>query len=281
MHMNKYITYIIGLLFIGGLSACEDVVDLNVPQIEPRLVVQGSITDQPTQEIRLTFSADYFNSNDPVPAAGATVELSDESGEVFSFVENPTASGIYQYEGEGVVGKTYTLNILLNDGRQFRSNPETLLRVSEITGAGYIKDDGFGNDSDSTYVVLLSAIEPQDTRDFYRWKIFRNDTLLSDPEDLSFARDDFVNEVVVAVELYRGNDIGMGDSIRVQQLSITESYFEFLNTLFTQTAFRGGIFDTPPAPIKGNVFNVTEPSDYALGYFNASAVNEAEFTIVD
>ena len=33
----------------------------------------------------------------------------------------------------------------------------------------------------------------------------------------------------------------------------------------------GGLFDTPPATIRGNIYNINDESELVLGYFEASA----------
>lgn len=128
------------------------------------------------------------------------------------------------------------------------------------------------------YSVLLDADEPEDEVNFYRWKIYVNDTLESMADDLSFARDDFVNEEVRDLEIF-AYLMRQGDRVRVEQLSITERYYDFLNVLFQQTVFVEGLFDPPPAPIVGNVISTSEENERALGYFYAAAIEEGETVI--
>ncbi len=68
------------LIYIAILTfftfSCEDVIDLDIPTSEPKLVIDASInwfkgTSGNEQEIKLTLSAPYFDSEIP-PANGAS-----------------------------------------------------------------------------------------------------------------------------------------------------------------------------------------------------------------
>ena len=54
--------------------------------------------------------------------------------------------------------------------------------------------------------------------------------------------------------------------------------FNFLN-LFRQQISGNGQFDTPPAPIKGNVVNLADPEDFTMGFFMVSSVVSKEVEI--
>jgi hypothetical protein len=41
----------------------------------------------------------------------------------------------------------------------------------------------------------------------------------------------------------------------------------------------GGPFQSPPATVRGNIINTTNPSNYALGYFSLSEMDTKNYTI--
>ena len=272
--MKTIFPILLSLLSLIFLSACEDVVELSVPDSPPHLVVEGSITNhRAIQQVKLTWSTPYFDQGTPPPVEDARVELRDDLGNIYAY--SPEAKGLYALSLKGEVGRTYRLSIFLPNGQEFHSTPETLLPVSEIQNLkAEVADVEESPDEEGyqEYKVLLTAIEPQDEINFYRWKVYINDTLQNEPDDLAFARDDFVNEQVRDVDIY-WDDLRPGDRVCVEQMSITEAYYDFLNILYQQTAFTGGLFDPPPAPIRGNITLASDESIYALGYFNASAVD--------
>ena len=280
--MKKLIYIAIPLIVLFVFSACEDVVDIEVPTSEPRLVVEGNILDQPApQEVRLTYSSEYFSQGAAPAVTGATLVLTRGDGVIDTLVERETEPGTYETQQDGVLGEIYVLDILTPLGKHFRSLPEELLPVTPIDELSYRFEEPDTEEDDTLYVVMIDAIEPPNTRNYYQWKVYVNGELQDEPGDLSYARDDFVQDRVDDVEIFFSSDIQNGDTIRVEQYSISETYYEFLNELFTQTAFIGGIFDPPPAPIKGNIYNVDDPNDYALGFFHASSIRDAETIVTE
>ena len=75
------------------LISCEDVIDVDVNNAEPRLVIDASIhwikgTNGNTQLIQLSLTAPYFDDSIP-PATGANVAISD-SNRYTSNLQHPT-----------------------------------------------------------------------------------------------------------------------------------------------------------------------------------------------
>jgi len=58
----------------------------------------------------------------------------------------------------------------------------------------------------------------------------------------------------------------------VEQESLTREAFQYLSLIEGQANNVGGLFDTAPSLILGNIVNVDQPDDVALGYFRASSV---------
>ena len=278
--MRPYQIILFLILCVPIFFSCEEVVDLKVPETSPQLVVDGSITNRPgLQVVKLSWSTAYFEETAPPVVEDAQIILRDNQGRSETLRHEP--GGRYVTETPGIVGNTYWIEITLSDGRAFQSLPEELFPVAPVKGIKVIREDEEEEPDEEGkvgYSVLLDADEPGDEVNFYRWKVYVNDTLEAKADDLSFARDDFVNEEVRDVEIF-ADLMRHGDHVRVEQMSITERYYDFLTVLFQQTVFVGGLFDPPPAPIVGNVVSTSEESERALGYFYATAIEEGETVI--
>jgi len=77
-----------------GLS-CEDVIDINLNSVEPRVVIEGIITnggDRPT--VRISKTDDYFRPGNYTPVSEAIVTITDDAEHSFDFTE--IEPGIYQ-----------------------------------------------------------------------------------------------------------------------------------------------------------------------------------------
>ena len=71
-----------------------------------------------------------------------------------------------------------------------------------------------------------------------------------------------------------------GQDVTIKILGIDERYFNYSSILIEQSEQDGGNpFQTPPAVLRGNILNTTNPDNYPLGYFNLSEANRSQFTI--
>lgn len=272
----NYFAFIIGIFALG---ACEDKVELDFPEGETLLVVEGWISNEPgPYHISLTFTQPYFDAVDAPRATGATVFLSDDEG--LQALLEETSPGVYTYPDSGIVGRNYVLEIELQDGEQYRSESELLREPVPIIELRWVVDeDGpsefFEQDPDQIYGVLIDTFEPEGRGDNYRWRTFVNGVMKNDPFDITVTNDDFVDGSPVT-DFDPSNELFFeGDTVTIVQERISRAALEFLQLVQSQTAFVGGPFDTPPAPIRGNVKNINDPERNALGFFGAAGRDRA------
>lgn len=267
--MKKQV-YFIGMLYtLIVMFSCETTVDIEINDYVEKLVVVGEITDQAPPQITLSRTAPY-NANGPTPKiTGAQVTIKNDLGEIIVLQESQE-EGHYSAAAEvrGVSGRSYTLHIELSDGSIYESFSELLNPVPDIDSlsAEFIVielQDYEGWD------VTLYFENPSVEARSYRWKVFINGTFQS--EDLFFGRVKGAPKGEPIDVTISSSEFDQGDSIRVQQLSLTKEAEQFLLELNIQANTIGGPFDPPEAPIIGNIRNKDDPNDYALGYFSASS----------
>jgi len=110
--MRNYLFIISALIF---LTSCEDVIDVNLDNAEPKLVIEASInwlkgTSGNEQTIKLSLTAPYFDETIP-PANGAIVLVTDQNENTYTFIEDGT-TGIYKNSNFiPIIDATYLLNI--------------------------------------------------------------------------------------------------------------------------------------------------------------------------
>ncbi len=68
-------------------------------------------------------------------------------------------------------------------------------------------------------------------------------------------------------------------SILVKQYSISEKEHIFWENIIKNGKESGGLFDKQPAMVDGNIFNVADSSDKALGYFSVASMNMKRINI--
>lgn len=272
---NRIFCFIILIAFT--FTACQDVIDLQVPDGETLLVVDGWLTDQPGEkQVLLSTTANYFNNSTTPSVSNADVILYDDLGAVDTLEER--LPGVYITEYVGQIGSTYHLYIRTADGEEYTSWPETLKPVSDITRlyAEFKEESTFFEEG---YYVLLDTEDPLGQGDYYRWKQYVNGEYQHAPMDLLYSRDGLVDGNPIEGLEVTTEPLELGDQVVIRQLSISESAFEFFMQLQNQTAFVGSMFDTPPAALVGNMEAVAADGKRALGYFGVSAVSEASLVI--
>ncbi len=279
----KYSALLLAAAF--AFTACEDKVDLDLPEGEKFLVVEGFLTsDDRPHNINLTYTSPYFDSSPPPRAADAIVIIRTDEGEETTLQElNP---GQYVYPEGGIVGVSYQLEITLADGSRYLSPFELMRDIPPIVAirsrvSPNLPGETFMEDPDQKYEVLIDAFEPAGLGDYYRWRSIVNGVPRNEPFDIAIASDEFVDGNPIlnfdpTFDLYFLND-----TVTIIQERISRGLYEFLFVLQQQTAFVGGPFDTPPAPIEGNVKNLNDPERDALGYFAVVARDWATEIVSD
>ena len=275
-------------LFLG----CEEVIELELADGETRLVVEGRIekpqgTAVSQQEIRLTLTDDYFSQEHTPPATGAEVVVYDDTGNSFQFQEVVAEPGLYSCEALlAETGRTYTLTI--EYAGETYSAEETLLPVAPIDSLYQVYQEDsrpFGNAGSGAggWVPMIDYSDPAGVENFYQWEVYVNGVYVIEADPGNLFR------LIQSDELYDGQQVeghtpdgnlflDPGQVVLIRQLSLSNIGFDYLSLFFSQSAERG-LFDTPPATIRGNVANDTDPDHYPLGYFGAAEVAEAEMII--
>lgn len=59
-----------------------------------------------------------------------------------------------------------------------------------------------------------------------------------------------------------------GCLVEIQQMNISPDAYTFYKNLESQTQTSGGLADTPPIAIVGNISNITNPDEKVIGFFN-------------
>ncbi len=222
--------------------------------------------------MRVSTSVDFYDNIASAPVTDATVVIRDDQNNEFSFVHNPEGDeareGYYmsQEEFAGQVGVEYSLTVTV--GSEMYTAADRLLPVTAIDSLTVtVNDDEFDDPDDPGYFyeVLFYAKEPQDRKDFYLFKFYRNDSLLRDDEnDIYFSDDDLLAEEINGVPT--AGFYSFGDTARVEMYSISRQGFVYYNDLTNLLQGDGGMFGAPPVNPRTNL------SNDALGFFQVSSV---------
>lgn len=269
----KKIIYI--LLISACFLSCEDVIDLNLPTSEPKLVIDASIkwikgTTGNEQQIKLTLTAPYFDTNVP-PANGAQISITDSKNNVFNFIEDG-ATGLYNNNNfRPEINETYSLTILYQ-GETF-IGIETLKSVSDIE---YVEQNNKGGFSSEETELKAYYTDPANQENYYFFEFISDIPVIP---TLEVYNDEFTNGNQI-FGFYTEEKLETGDIVTIRNHGVSERFYNFMFVLLQQNSQEGGgPFETQPATVRGNCINKTNPSNYPLGYFRASEVSVFQYTI--
>lgn len=270
------------LLLIISTTSCEDVIDVPVQTAPTRLVIEASLdwekgTTGNEQSIRLRNSTAFFNTTENTAVTGAFVKvMNDTSGAEFIFTDQNT--GEYSTsEFIPIIGQSYTLEII-HAGETY-SAQETLNAVSDITNLYQGLEDGFDEEELEVHIEFTDPLEKGNS---YLFRFQKQGELLP---DLELGDDEFVNgnEIDWWYEIEEDEDtdeieaFAAGDVVNIEMYGISEAYNNYIGILIDQIG-GVGLFDATPVSVKGNCVNLTNPENYAHGYFRLTEVNKTSYT---
>lgn len=272
--------------------------DLN----EPQVVFLSETTSQARLPLLTDEENGYFTLDDkPRPVRGARVTLEYEG------IANPgkefreTEPGRYELLENSVFGEGstvgYFLQIQLGD-RVYRSKVQSF---PEVIGSDELsfsfERTRLGDNPDAAQVVIQSEVTlPEQVGNYYlRWAVdeayywdltfFPNPFNtppppcivfgFPDPERITLINGDLLNRPggkstqIVAKRLVDQSFLSR-HFFNVRQLSVSKDSYEYWRRVRELVNNTGSVFDSPPAPIRGNLYNVNDPEEVVLGYFEVA-----------
>jgi hypothetical protein len=255
--------------------SCEDVVDVDLNEAEPRLVIEASInwfknTTGNEQIIKLSLSAPFFDETIP-PANGAIIQILDTNDNVFNFTEDGSTGNYVNSNFIPVIDETYTL--IINYNNEIYSAQETLKSVSPIDFVEQNNDGGFtGQD------IELKAYytDPVNEENYYFFEFISDIPVVP---TLEVYEDRFTNGNQI-FGFYTEEDLEVGDQVTIRNYGVSRRFYDFMFVLLQQGSDEsGGPFETQPATVRGNCINETNPDNFPFGYFRLSEVDEVIYTV--
>ena len=279
--MRRISIYIASICFV--FSSCTDVIDVEVPFEGTRMVIDASLDWQKGtfgnfQTIKLSKSIPYFDTTTSTEIVGASVTVSNDSdGTIVEFVDQN--NGNYTTQSfRPILNRTYTLEVNYN-GETFIAK-ETLKPVVDIKEVNRSTQNGFDKNA---IEVNIYFDDPPVVENYYLTSFQAEVDLFPALLDV---RDEFTdgNEMTVFYEKLEDEDTGEeelqpGDIVDIELYGISKEYYNYIRLLIEQNASSGDPFSTVPVPLKGNCANLTNPDNYAYGYFRLTEVDRISYRI--
>lgn len=264
-----FFSLLIGCILIG----CQDVIEVEVPIDEPRLVIDGLIRLNDTEslttlvQIKANVTSSFFENIQPVKLDGILL-LNLESGNSETLSE--ISSGIYQ---KSVPTKLLTegeLLLLIQYNDQEYQATTTYVPAVPIDNLTQGTNTLFTGDETE---IVVSFTDAPDRVDFYLFDFGFDEYLVS--EDTFYLGQSF------EFSYFYDGELRTGTELNISILGVDEPFYNYMTQLIVQSGGDQGPFQTPAATVKGNIVNSTDPDNFALGYFAVSQTYTSTLEIVE
>jgi Domain of unknown function (DUF4249) len=260
----------LSLLTILLFQGCQKVINVDLNEASPHIVIEGLITDtRGPYTVMISKSGSYFNQPVLQTVSGAQIIITDNFGTIDSL--NEITSGVYvTSRTRGIPGRVYTLKVI-SEGQEYDGS-STMFSHVNIDSLTLVKSevqrfDIGGNNRKETNVDIHCFFKDPEEKNFYRVKVFKNDSI--DTQRYRLYDDQYTNGEITELRVANAT---VGDTFRVELLSLDQQTYEYYRTL-SDLLYTNPIFGSTPANPNTNL------SNGALGYFGASAVSSKTIII--
>ncbi len=310
--MNRII--LLSLLLVLILNGCIEPFSPSIGEYQQMLVIDGMITDREGIHTVTVSRSSSYNEPGRKYESGCVVNILDDKGNIINMTEESKGIYKAWIGKQFLnAGTQYRLEVTTRDGKKYQSDFETLLSSPPIESIlweiKYIEQDNplygtlmgvqFFINSDATYYEASGyrweLFEQWEYRakyfikDFYNGGIIHNDfasdslyycwtTRSKINEIFTYSTAQAISKKIRMVPLtYVSNQSGrlkFDYCLLVRQYSLSEAAFSYWNKLKEQATESGGLYETQPSRIKGNLYNIDDPDETVLGFFGASGFTE-------
>tara|TARA_R110002050_G_scaffold106359_5_gene216281 strand:+ start:457 stop:1332 length:876 start_codon:yes stop_codon:yes gene_type:complete len=284
--------------------SCEDVIDVELPNDDSRLIVNGVIRVDETQEylpieIVVSESSSFFEDNTIASLVSAVIYYGTPNPDAPEILDGGGISNLTELEpgsGKWVPDPSFDSDqrirvSSINEGDVF----QLILTTSEeryFATTTYVKSvpiDSLAQGDQTLFSgdeteVIVTFTDNGERDDFYILDFDFNEYLVT--EDEFYQGQTFVFSYFYDSDLELNTD----KTINIGLLGADESFYNYMNQIIVQSGGDQGPFQTPAATVRGNIINITgiDNSDifdnvgrndnFALGYF--AIVQEYKESIV-
>lgn len=260
------------------LFSCEEVVDIDVPSGEPKLIIDAifevyfdAVPVTTNTIVKLRLSADYFDDEIPI-VTNAIVTLENLSNNtIISFNDNDLDGNyipVNTFIPEDNV--VYELTIIYN-GETFKGKAT---KIKSPTFISVEQGDRTLFSGEETEVIVEFA-DDATKEDFYLFDFSNN--IYNTLEDRFFN-----GSIYNFSAFYQEDEIELPTDVLVKMSGISKDYYTYFRVLSSQSGQSGGgPFQTIPSSLLGNIVNTTNTKNFPLGYFHISETDTYNLSLTD
>ena len=256
---------ILSIVVVAIVASCQKDVHLNLKNAAGLVVIEGNITnDTGPCYVVISRTITFYDSNNIVPVTNARVIITDNAGNMDSFVPF-VYPGLYQASNiRGTVGRTYHLSVLV-DGKEYDAT-STLNPPVQVDSAGIEVFAFAGKTFWSPYCLFK---DPPGVTNYYAAFLYVNYKRQSKITPLTDVLDDGLTvQASVSPDFF----VNVNDTVQVELDAIDQPIYNYWNTLSNSTL--SNLSAAPANP-------VSNFSNNALGYFSAHSNTLSHHIVAD
>ncbi|CAM4242791.1 DUF4249 family protein [Zobellia nedashkovskayae] len=268
----KKLIYILCMLPI--FTACEDVIEVEVPTDKARLTVDALMridTTQPSTnyyaEVKVSVSSNFFETIEPAILEQISI-TNLASQENIPLFETFLGSGVYQSETTVDFMTSGELILFIqHEGSRYAA------RTTYVPAVPIEKlDQGDATLFSGEETEIIVAFDDQPNRtDFYLFDFDFNEYLVTE--------DTFYPGRTFEFSYFYDDDVKEGMTIDVSVLGVDRAFYNYMNQIIIQSGGDQGPFQTPSATVRGNILNVTNIEDLSDLDNLASSIDQENFAL--
>lgn len=275
--MKRYIQYILLLLLTFSQLSCEDTINVDLNNEDPKLVIDAVLkwpkgTNGENQTIKLSKTSDFYNNEVP-PASGATVTVTNSSNVVFNFIEDAN-TGIYNCTNFApVINELYTLHITY-EGQTYTATD----KLYATPAIQYVEQTNLPPIGGGEEIVQIKFFfQDNGSEDNFYLVGAQNPNYVT--PDYGVISDEFFQGNVM-FGFYANDNLKPGQNLKLYLQGVSNPYYNYMNKLIAISGTNNGNpFATPPATLRGNITNQTNKDNYPLGYFSLGETDTKDHII--
>jgi hypothetical protein len=258
----KSLWFLRPFLFFFVLFSCTKVINVNLNNANPNIVIEGVVSDAPgPYEVKLTQTVNFSDPNSFPPVTGATVKITDSVLGITDLLkEMVPGTYVTQKLLQGFTGHTYQLDVLSN-GQEYTAS-STMPGKVVLDSVTFYSTNIFGTKSTN---AIANFQDPAGITNYYTFTEYVNGQAISQTFNFS---DRLSDGKYIRRQLFNDSSyINPGDQVSIEMHCVDNQVWQYFNTL-GQARGNNSQAITPANP-------VSNISNNALGYFSAQTVQSA------
>ncbi len=245
------------LLSMLLVAACKKVIDVDLRNSTPQIVIEGNITDAPGfYTVFISKTVDFSANNNYPPVTDAVVTITDTVAHITDQLYEAVPGVYVTSQIEGFPNHTYYLNVA--EGNTVYSAHSTMPDRVPLDSITFAENIGFNNKEEINAVADFQ--DPAGITNYYSFTETVNSRVIPNifvfEDRLSDGR--YIENPLFNDSAY----LNPGDTLQVTMNCVDEQTYNYFNTLINVTGGNNFQAATPANP-------VTNLTNGALGYFSA------------